>query len=228
MAKALDPDIETDAAFCLANEKCVEQERRYREFQAFESLDFEEEDKVSFPDLFSALKIALIIYISSLDSCSSLIRSYETSSNFTRNSKCAHRCNSSSPFTPTCCCPSPTHNHPSLPFLISFFIFRFVRDGGLKSYLALPSTTSVSSRLKILSPRIAPPHVALLTAALLQRNSTDLIIDSNNFACLVAEIGQDFCSDLTWEVDALLGLQAAAEDYLVHLFEVRDLFIVVL
>ena len=92
----------------------------------------------------------------------------------------------------------------------------------------LPSTTSSSSRFKILLPRIALPLIAFLTAAPFQLHSTDLIIDSNNFARLVAEIGQDFCSDLTWEVDALLGLQAAAEDYLVHLFEVRDLFIVVL
>jgi hypothetical protein len=50
-----------------------------------------------------------------------------------------------------------------------------------------------------------------------------LIIDSNNFALLVAEIGQDFCSDLTWEVDAVLALQTSAEDYLVQLFEVRGL-----
>lgn len=60
MAKALDLDIETSAAFRLANEKCVEQEKRYREFQAFESLDSEEEDEVSFPDLFSALKFEYI------------------------------------------------------------------------------------------------------------------------------------------------------------------------
>jgi hypothetical protein len=50
-----------------------------------------------------------------------------------------------------------------------------------------------------------------------------LIIDSVNFALLVAEIGQDFCSDLTWEVDAVLALQTAAEDYLTGLFEVRDM-----
>ena len=131
-------------------------------------------------------------------------------SHFTRNSKCAHRCNSSSPFTPICCCPSPTHNH-------------LVRDGALKSYLMLPSTTSSSSRFKILLPRIALPLIAFLTAALFQLHSTDLLIDSVNFANLVAEIGQYFSSDLTWEVDAVLALQTAAEDYLVRLFEVRDL-----
>ena len=87
----------------------------------------------------------------------------------------------------------------------------------------LPSTTSGSSRFKILLPRIALPLIAFLTAALFQLHSTDLIIDSGNFANLVAEIGQDFCTDLTWEVDALLALQTAAEDYLVRLFEVRDL-----
>ena len=87
----------------------------------------------------------------------------------------------------------------------------------------LPSTTSSSSRFKILLPRIALPLIAFLTAALFQLHSTDLIIDSVNFANLVAEIGQDFRSDLTWQVDALLALQTAAEDYLVRLFEVRDL-----
>lgn len=87
----------------------------------------------------------------------------------------------------------------------------------------LPSTISGSNRFKILLPRIALPLIAFLTAALFQLHSTDLIIDSVNFANLVAEIGQDFRSDLTWEVDALLALQTAAEDYLVRLFEVRDL-----
>ena len=56
MAKALDPDIDAGAAFRLANEKCVEQEKHYRECQAFESVDSGEEDEVWFPDLFSALK----------------------------------------------------------------------------------------------------------------------------------------------------------------------------
>jgi histone H3/H4 len=98
-----------------------------------------------------------------------------------------------------------------------------VRDGALKSCLSLPSTTSASSRFKILLPRphCAAPH---LIAALFQElHSTDLIIDSDNFARLVAEIGQDFVSDLMWEVDAVLALQTAAEDYLTGLFEVRGL-----
>ncbi len=51
-----------------------------------------------------------------------------------------------------------------------------------------------------------------------------MIIDSDNFARLAAEIGDDFCQEtLTWEVDAVLALQTAAEDYLVQLFEVRGL-----
>lgn len=143
-------------------------------------------------------------------------------SNFTHNSKCAYRFNPPPHLPPLK--PHPllpiTHNQPLLPFLISFFLFSFffIRDNDLKSYLALPSTTSASSRFNIILP-----HIAFLTADPLQRHSTDLIIDSNNFALLVAEIGQDFCSDLTWEVDAVLGLQTAAEDYLVQLFEVRDM-----
>jgi hypothetical protein len=66
MAKALDPDIEMDAAFRLANEKCLEQEQRDREIQDFESDYFEEQDEVSFSELFSALKIAFIEFASSL------------------------------------------------------------------------------------------------------------------------------------------------------------------
>jgi hypothetical protein len=50
-----------------------------------------------------------------------------------------------------------------------------------------------------------------------------LINYSDNFARLVVEIGQDFRSDLMWEVDAVLALQTAADDYLTGLFEVRDL-----
>jgi hypothetical protein len=38
----------------------------------------------------------------------------------------------------------------------------------------------------------------------------------------VAEIGQNFISDLTYEPDAMLALQTASEEYLVDLFEVRD------
>ena len=71
--------------------------------------------------------------------------------------------------------------------------------------------------LRIVS-RIAP-----LTAALFQLHSTEFIINSDNFALLVAEIGDAFCSDLTWEVEAVLALQAAAEDYVLHLCEVRRL-----
>ena len=40
----------------------------------------------------------------------------------------------------------------------------------------------------------------------------------------MAEIGQDFKSDLRYEPDAVLALQTAAEDYLVEVFEARDLF----
>ena len=40
----------------------------------------------------------------------------------------------------------------------------------------------------------------------------------------MVEIGQDFNSDLTYEPDAVLALQTAAEDYIVELFEARDLF----
>ncbi len=61
MAKALDPDIERDAAFCLANEKCVEQEKHDREIDKndrtiendrlhTDALDYE--DEVSVPYLF--------------------------------------------------------------------------------------------------------------------------------------------------------------------------------
>ncbi len=49
MAKALDPDIETNAAFRRANEKCVEQEKRNWKIQAFERIDIEAADEVSFP-----------------------------------------------------------------------------------------------------------------------------------------------------------------------------------
>ena len=67
MAKAVDPNIEKDAAFRLANEKCVKQEKRnLDEIQfgewAFERLDtdvMESEDEVSFPELFSALKVCI-------------------------------------------------------------------------------------------------------------------------------------------------------------------------
>jgi hypothetical protein len=140
-------------------------------------------------------------------------------SNFTHNSKCAYRFNPPPPPPPQT--PSVAVHYPQPPFIAFshiFFYFFFIRDSDLKSYLALPSTTSASSRFNIILP-----HIAFLTADPLQRHSTDLIIDSNNFALLVAEIGQDFCSDLTWDVDAVLGLQTAAEDYLVQLFEVRDM-----
>ena len=40
----------------------------------------------------------------------------------------------------------------------------------------------------------------------------------------MVEIGQYFNSDLTYEPDAVLALQTAAEDYIVELFEARDLF----
>jgi hypothetical protein len=40
----------------------------------------------------------------------------------------------------------------------------------------------------------------------------------------VFEIGQDFKSDLTYEPDAVLALQTAAEEYIVETFEARDLF----
>ena len=229
MAKALDPDIEKDAAFRRANKKCAEQEKYNREIdknQAFDRLHTDimnDEDDVSFPDLFSALKNPLIEYISFLTRYlpQSGAAGHRQTSPATQSALIAATL--PLPLYPHLLLPITHPQPPSLPFSISFFRFCFVRDDDLKSYLALPSTTSVSSRFKIFSPRIAPPHIAFLTAALLQRHSTDLIIDSNNFARLVAEIGQDFCSDLTWEVDAVLGLQTAAEDYLVQLFEVRDM-----
>ena len=62
MAKALDPDIETSPTFRLANKKCAEQEEQFQAFEKLDVEDFEtdffdqEDNEVSFPDLFSALK----------------------------------------------------------------------------------------------------------------------------------------------------------------------------
>jgi histone H3 len=52
-----------------------------------------------------------------------------------------------------------------------------------------------------------------------QQQCTGLIIDEENFRRLVAEVAQDYKTDLAFEVDALEAIQTAAEDYLVGLFE---------
>ena len=56
------------------------------------------------------------------------------------------------------------------------------------------------------------------------QKSTVSTFSEEAFALLVAEIGQDYRSELKYEPDAVLALQAAAEDYLVELFEARDFF----
>ena len=52
-----------------------------------------------------------------------------------------------------------------------------------------------------------------------QQQCTGLIIDEENFRRIVAEVAQDYKTDLAFEVDALEAIQTAAEDYLVGLFE---------
>ena len=75
------------------------------------------------------------------------------------------------------------------------------------------------------------PHRSLTSLASLPshpsnplQKRTGLTFPEEEFSQLVAEIGQDFKSDLRYEPDAVLALQTAAEDYLVELFEARDLF----
>jgi len=48
-----------------------------------------------------------------------------------------------------------------------------------------------------------------------QQICTGLIINEEKFACLVAEIAQDFKTDLAFEIEALEAIQIAAEEYLI-------------
>ena len=52
-----------------------------------------------------------------------------------------------------------------------------------------------------------------------QQICTGLIINEEAFGCLVAEIAQDFKTDLAFEIDALEAIQIAAEEYLIKLFK---------
>ena len=56
-----------------------------------------------------------------------------------------------------------------------------------------------------------------------EQRRTDLIFLHGCFAVLVAEIGQDFKTDLRYTPEALGAIQAATESYLVGLFEDANL-----
>eukprot|EP00808_Paulinella_micropora_P026450 g50101.t1 len=66
--------------------------------------------------------------------------------------------------------------------------------------------------------RYRPGTVALREVSRFQK-STDLLLRKLPFARLIREIAQDFKTDLRFQSVAILALQEAAEDYLVHLFE---------
>jgi histone H3/H4 len=56
-----------------------------------------------------------------------------------------------------------------------------------------------------------------------EQGRTDLIFPHYAFAALVAEIGQDFKTDLRYTPEALGAIQAATESYLIGLFEDANL-----
>mmetsp|Transcript_9916 Transcript_9916/g.13807 ORF Transcript_9916/g.13807 Transcript_9916/m.13807 type:complete len:142 (+) Transcript_9916:30-455(+) len=73
--------------------------------------------------------------------------------------------------------------------------------------------------------RYRPGTKALKDIRRLQR-STDLLIRKLPFARVVREIAQDHAKNdyvFRWQHTALMALQEAAEDYLVHLFEDANL-----
>ena len=70
--------------------------------------------------------------------------------------------------------------------------------------------------------RYRPGTVALREIRRYQK-STDLLIRKLPYQRLVREISQDFKNDARWQGSAVLGLQEAAEAYLVHLFEDTNL-----
>jgi histone H3 len=70
--------------------------------------------------------------------------------------------------------------------------------------------------------RYRPGTVALREIRRYQKG-TELLLRKIPFARLIREIAQDFHSDLRWTVGALLGLQEAAETFIVAMFEVTNL-----
>ncbi len=76
----------------------------------------------------------------------------------------------------------------------------------------VPSPSSFPPPLAFIPPTTPPPT--------LQRR-TDFILAPELFARLVQEVAQSWMSDIPFEPDALLVLQAASEDYIVEIFEVR-------
>ena len=71
--------------------------------------------------------------------------------------------------------------------------------------------------------RYRPGTVALRVIRRYQKSS-DLLIRKLPFQRLVKEIAQQFRIDLRFQSTALLALQEAAEDFLVHMFEDVNLY----
>jgi histone H3/H4 len=69
----------------------------------------------------------------------------------------------------------------------------------------------------------AQPVGCLLKRIRKEQVRTDLIFPHYAFAALVAEIGQDFKTDLRYTPEALGAIQAATESYLIGLFEDANL-----
>jgi histone H3 len=69
----------------------------------------------------------------------------------------------------------------------------------------------------------AQPVANLVKRIREEQGRTDLIFPHYAFAALVAEIGQDFKTDLRYTPEALGAIQAATESYLIGLFEDANL-----
>lgn len=67
------------------------------------------------------------------------------------------------------------------------------------------------------SHRFRPGTVALREIRKYQK-STELLMRKSPFQRLVREVAQDFKADLRFQSSAILSLQEAAEEYLIHLF----------
>lgn len=90
-----------------------------------------------------------------------------------------------------------------------------------KARQATPTTTGgPTTPDQVKKPHRYRPGTVALREIRKYQKSTDLLIRKLPFQRLVREIAQDFRKDLRFQSTAILAIQEAAEDYLVHLFEV--------
>jgi histone H3 len=86
-----------------------------------------------------------------------------------------------------------------------------------------PLKKKVTGRGDIKKPHRYRPGTVALREIKRYQKSTELLIKKSAFARLVREIAQDYREGLRFQAAALMALQEAAEDYLVHLMEDTNL-----